>query len=75
MSDFPFETITKDNGELLVKFDEENVKRYLDWAVEKWRKRLNDAQQNKSKVGELIANCYIDAFLSVKCSLFGREWL
>ncbi|RKX56959.1 MAG: hypothetical protein DRP29_09010 [Thermodesulfobacteriota bacterium] len=66
---FPFEVVPYKKGQL-VKFDRENVEKYLDWAIDHWRNKLKLANSDEDK---LIARCYIDAYLSVKYSLFGRR--
>jgi len=68
---YPFETVIGENGEV-VKFDPENVKRYLDWAIEKWRQKREEAANAENHELVLIASCYIDAFQSVRSSLFGK---
>lgn len=50
--------------EKLVKFDEESIKEYLDKCIKYWR----EEKDNNSK----IAVYYIDAFQSVRISLFGK---
>ena len=55
----PYEIV---DGKL--KFTKNNVKLYLDYAIKQWRK--------KRKSGSKIAKYYIDAFQSVRVSLFGE---
>jgi len=51
-----------------VEFSEESVKKYLDEAIENWRKKSEGAEGEDA----LIANCYIDAYQSMRTSLFGE---
>jgi len=63
--------------------DQESDKKlthYLDSAIRKWRIKLTDALCNKQKdtlfpaiksTDEIIAECYIDAFQSVRISMTG----
>jgi len=68
MRKYPFETIdTKDGA--IVKFDRENVKKYLDYMITYWRNKRKIAQNEGDKEEELIAACYVDAYRSVKISL------
>ena len=52
-----------------VPFTEVEIKNYLDRAIETWRKRRNDSH---SKAEHEMAIHYIDAFQSVRRSLFGE---
>lgn len=54
----------------------EELKEYLDEAIRSWRRRKNKADSDQDV---LIARCYIDAFQSVRVSVFGstlplEEW-
>jgi hypothetical protein len=46
----------------------EELQEYLDEAIRSWRRRKGKA---KSDEDMLIARCYIDAFQSVRVSVFG----
>lgn len=50
-----------------IPLEEQAVAEYLDDAIRSWRRRKQDA------AGEdrLVAECYIDAFQSVRTSLLG----
>ncbi len=60
-------------GEMLeVEFTEEAVKGYLDNAIVFWRKRRDEAPQTAAGIKlNLMAEHYIDAYQSVRVSLFG----
>ncbi|RLI54444.1 MAG: hypothetical protein DRP09_13045 [Candidatus Thorarchaeota archaeon] len=47
-----------------VKFTKKDVQAYLDYAIRHWRKA-------RSK-GNRVAKYYVDAFQSVRVSLFGK---
>ncbi len=51
-----------------MEFTQENVKEYLDDAIKKWRK----IGKEKDHDFKDIAIYYIDAFQSVRVSLFGE---
>ncbi len=56
-----------------IEFEEEAVKEHLDRLIVKWREIRDSAtpvsmEQNK-------ADCYVDAYLSVRVSLFGEVLL
>jgi len=66
----------------LIPFEEKAVKEYLDNAIRCWRKRTS-ANNTRAKtlayvdVSELeeedfMARCYVDAFQSVRMTLFGE---
>jgi hypothetical protein len=46
----------------------EELQEYLDEAIRSWRRRKDKANSDE---GMLIARCYIDAFQSVRVSVFG----
>jgi hypothetical protein len=49
---------------------EQTILKYLDNAIDMWRKKVllySDGNNNK-----LMAQCYVDAFQSVRISLFGE---
>lgn len=48
-----------------VKFEKEEVKKYLDECITFWRKQRDEGETEK-------APCYIDAYQSVRMSLFGE---
>ncbi len=58
---------TKHGKEAFVKFTKRDVKLYLLWAIANWRRRKKLAA--KDSTNELVARCYIDAYLSVLKSL------
>lgn len=58
-----------------IPFTEKDVKEYLDNCIIKWRKRKRKHQNESyrtSKELELMAADYIDAYQSVRMSLFGE---
>jgi hypothetical protein len=57
-------------GEETVEFTREAVKEYLDGAIRHWR-RLRDKQPEAVRE-ECMATYYVDAFQSVRVSLFGE---
>ena len=73
------EEIRKNN---LIPFEEEEIKAYLDCAIRFWRKKKEEANKKFDIIGVvdsaeencdvLIAGCYVDAFQSVRMSLFGE---
>lgn len=59
-----------------IPFTEDDVKKHLDNLIKYWRKKRGD----EMKIGEtashdftaiLIAQCYIDAYQSIRKNLFG----
>lgn len=59
-----------------VPFTEEAVRAYLDEAIVRWRD-LRDASRAAEIVGDVVPSkhtcaCYVDAFQSVRMSLFGE---
>ena len=53
-----------------VPFVESSVEAYLDHAIRRWREiRVDAAAMDRSG---LIASCYVDAYQSVRVSLFGK---
>ena len=55
---------------MIIEFIKENVEFYLDTCIRKWRTEKNQTITEESK---LIASCYIDAYQSIRISLFGEE--
>ena len=55
-----------------IPFDEDNVKQYLDSAIKLWRINLQNAKEFKNTEEELVASCYIDAYQSMRISIFGE---
>ena len=53
-----------------VPFNKEAVKEYLDDCIRYWRKEGKKAEMETPE--KLNAICYIDAFQSVRISLFGK---
>ena len=51
-----------------VPFEKEEIKGYLDRCIRKWRKIKADKELDSVAMAE----CYIDAFQSVRISLFGE---
>lgn len=54
----------------IVPFEQDAVKAYLDDAIVNWRKTRDDEDSSVSAIRQ--ANHYIDAFQSVRVSLFGE---
>lgn len=53
-----------------VPFNKDAVKEYLDDCIRYWRRKGNEAEMATPE--KLTAICYIDAFQSVRISLFGK---
>ena len=51
-----------------IELTESAIKKYLDKAIKLWRQRREEAV--KDSEDELVAKCYVDAFQSVRTSLF-----
>ena len=47
----------------------DGIKDYLDDAIRHWRKKIDNATTDEDK---LMAVCYVDAFRSVRVSVFGE---
>jgi hypothetical protein len=56
----------------VVPFEKDMVKAYLDLNITSWRKRLGDAEHGGDSVSQQMAICYIDAYQSMRVSLFGE---
>jgi hypothetical protein len=56
--------LTLETNDQKIKFNKESVKEYLDKCIEYWRKQ--------KQYGNEIARYYIDAYQSVRTSLFGE---
>lgn len=59
----------------IIPFTEEHVKEYLDTAIRKWRKRKVEARMlsvGPDNIATTISECYVDAFQSVRTTLFGE---
>jgi len=54
----------------IVPFNKDAVKEYLDGCIRHWRKKGEEAEKETPE--KLNAICYIDAFQSVRISLFGK---
>jgi hypothetical protein len=54
----------------IIPFTEEHIKSYLDGAIRLWRERKSKAEHPNNQ--RLIADCYVDAFQSVRMTLFGE---
>ena len=52
-----------------IPFAEKDVKNYLDKAIKAWRIKKIEAVSDEYK---MLSGCYIDAFQSVRISLFGE---
>lgn len=58
-----------------LQMDEEQILGYLDNAIKSWRVRVKNAQGIHDPIAEeelREAKCYVDAFQSVRISLFGE---
>jgi hypothetical protein len=49
--------------------EQEKIREYLDKCIRFWRKRREDSKNNN--IEKIKAECYIDAFQSVRVTLFG----
>ena len=56
----------------IVPLTEEYVKNYLDVVIRLWRKKKIKAEKNDDSISILMASCYVDAYQSVRISLFGE---
>lgn len=57
----------------LIPFTEEHIKDYLDNAIRSWRKKRDKIDPPLSNPEDhFMATCYIDAFQSVRMTLFGE---
>jgi len=56
----------------VIPFEKDLVKSYLDLNIASWRKRFEDAERDNDVVEKQIAVSYIDAYQSVRVSLFGE---
>ena len=56
-----------------IKFTEESIKEYLDDNIKFWRSKQNIKIMTPKEVElKQMAPCYIDAYQSVRISLFGE---
>lgn len=60
-----------------LQMNEEQILGYLDNAIKNWRERVKhaSAKQKNDPIYEenlLISRCYVDAFQSMRVSLFGE---
>lgn len=55
-----------------VEFTEEKVREYLDDCIRHWRKIGDNGVPGMPKFNKNIAVYYVDAFQSVRISLFGE---
>ena len=66
-----------------VDFNEDDVKNHLDTCIKYWRAKRDEAREISSKdparmfpamqsTSQLKAECYIDAFQSIRTALFGN---
>lgn len=79
-------SIMKGGMFLIIPLNDIEIKEYLDNAITKWRKQKKDSEDamknilntewsgmsGQCKEEILVASCYIDAFQSVRVSLFGE---
>lgn len=65
-----------------VKFKKKDVKAHIDERIRNWRERIVDEQKRKNpdslfpkmeSTRELKAQCYLDAFQSLRFALFGEK--
>ncbi len=54
-----------------VKLKEKDIKAYLENCIKHWRSRKTEAELRNDANFLLMCACYIDAFQSVRISLFG----
>ena len=54
-----------------IKFDKKAIKAYCDRLIVHWREKHDRAFKKKNEEEILVAKCYIDAYQSVRISLFG----
>ncbi|KKL99448.1 hypothetical protein LCGC14_1814310 [marine sediment metagenome] len=52
-----------------IPFIKKDIKDYLDNAIKHWRIKKENVMEGQER---LIASCYIDAFQSVRMTLFGE---
>lgn len=57
---------------VIVPFVKEDIKDYLDKAIRKWRSRKFKAVEGEAGDLVMMTECYIDAFQSIRMSLFGE---
>ena len=55
----------------VIKFTEKNVKEYLDSCIVIWRDKRDNMENSKEE--RLMAVYYIDAYQSVRMSLFNEQ--
>lgn len=53
-----------------VLFTEKDVKDYIDTCIRLWRRKYRDSIFDEDE--RLVAACYVDAYQSVRTSLFGE---
>ena len=61
-------TLSKDK----LPFAEYAIKSYLDKCIDHWRNKKTTALMMENNLDLIQANSYIDAFQSVKTSIFGE---
>ena len=54
-----------------IKFDRKAIKAYCDRLIMRWREKRDRAIRMRKEEDIFIAKCYVDAFQSVRISLFG----
>ncbi len=55
-----------------INFDKKSIKAYCDRLIVRWREKRDRAIKMRKEEDILIAKCYIDAYQSVRISLFGQ---
>lgn len=55
-----------------IDFNKKAIQAYCDRLIVHWRERRDQAVKKKDEDGILITKCYIDAYQSVRISLFGQ---
>lgn len=53
-----------------IKYKIKKLMRFLDDCIDYWRRKK---EISKTKQDKLITECYIDAYQSVKISIFGKQ--
>lgn len=57
----------------VIVFDKKNVLEHIDNCIDYWRCRKEAVTFKKNEsVTEVMCNCYIDAYQSMRTSLFGE---
>jgi len=56
----------------IIDFNEKAIQAYCDRMIERWREKKDSAINKKNEEDILIAECYIDAYQSMRVTLFGQ---